>query len=343
MNQRDTDPSLVVQRAGESVVRVLRDGPREGASLPELARLVDVSVPTLRRALRWLREEQGAPVEFSRATGRWSLLDREFTMPLADPSSDDLVAALFAGALLAPHADSRLRKHLDRLVEDLDARVRATPRGLKLRAGSLTASVSASQPVDLSLLDLLLRAVKSAVVRIIYKSPWTNVERDHDFEPWQLRLHDGVAYVRGWSRLADAPRSFRLAHIRSARRLEGEIPRAPVPHARQIWGAGELSSGIDEDRPSVARLLIRGPTARAVAAERWSEAQVDTWLVPEERLERRLPYPSVRELARRILALGEAVEDVEPQELRDEVVRHAAALVGQLRPSQLRSSEPRSS
>ncbi|WP_437281109.1 WYL domain-containing protein [Sorangium sp. So ce375] len=43
----------------------------------------------------------------------------------------------------------------------------------------------------------LLRAVRRSVVEIRYRSPWKEEASTHQFEPWQLWLHDGVLYVRG--------------------------------------------------------------------------------------------------------------------------------------------------
>ena len=91
-----------------------------------------------------------------------------------------------------------------------------------------------------------------------------------------------------------------------------------------------VSFGIDEDRPDTAVLRIRGPLARWIAREKWHPNQVDTWLEPGELLERRVPYRSCRELARRLMTLGDALVSVEPETLHVAVVDLATSVLNSL-------------
>jgi predicted DNA-binding transcriptional regulator YafY len=287
---------------------------------------------TVQRALVWLRDHHDVPLRYDQKTRSWQLTDPSFSLPLSDPTADDLTVALFAGALLAPLADDELKLRVDRLAEEMDDRIRASGRPRRApRPDALTATLTTATLVEPRLLALLLASVGRQVVRIDYESPWRDTEQLYDVEPWQLRIHDGSLYLRGYSRTAGEARTFRAAQILGARVLEGEIPRAKLPPSEEIWGA-DPAFGIDEDRPGTAVLRIQGPLARWIAREKWHPNQLDTWIEPGELLERRVAYRSCRELARRLVTLGDALVAVEPEALCVACVELATSLVENLAP-----------
>jgi len=321
-----------VQRTGHAILRHLKlhkDGARKEDFATHCG--VDgkpVSGPTVQRALDWLRDHCDAPVEYDARSNRWTLSDDVFTLPLFDPAPEDLAAVVFATSLIAPLADSSLNDRLRRLVEDMDARVRERDDAIdtEFRANALTATVTTAATVDPATLRVLIRAASKRGVQLRYSSPWSNSETQHEFEPWQVRVHDGNFYVRGWSRTSERPLTLRVSQVKSIGLLSDDGELQPVPRGQKLWGDGDPAFGIDEDRPGVAKIRVRGATARWIGAERWHEAQRDAWVEPRELLERTVPYRSCREFARRLLSLGEGLESISPPELRDEVMRHAAAL-----------------
>lgn len=322
-------PSRLVQRTGQAIVRYLR-GHRDGATKDELCRRAldegAVSPGTVQRALVWIRDDHDAPLVYDSNTRRWQLTDAQFTLPLTDPTAEDLTAVVLASALLGPIADDELNARLERLVEEMDERIRSKGRGsATIHPHALTATLTTGTVVDPELLATLLAAVGRHVVKIDYASPWRETQRFYEVEPWQLRIHDGALYLRAYSRSSGGPRSFRVAHISSARVVDGTAPSAKIPDRDRIWGL-DPAFGIDEDRPDTAVVRVRGPMARWVALSHWHPEQTDVWIRPGELLERRVPYHSCRELARRLLSLGEAIDSIEPTALRDEVLRHADGL-----------------
>jgi predicted DNA-binding transcriptional regulator YafY len=325
-------PSELVKETARVLLRHLRE--HGGASKEELAKVADVSYPSIQRALTWLRDHCDSPVEFDRTESRWVLRDPHFTLPLTDPDAQDLSAVLFAEALLAPLADEEITARLRRLAEQMDAEIRERGRAPTdaARPGTLVATLTTGSRTDPGILSVLFGAVAKQVVQIRYASPWSRdgSSRVHDVEPWQLRLHDGNMYLRAYSRTHREPRSFRVSQIEGAEAVEGLMPRESVPPPDKIWGDHDPAFGIDEDRPGVAVLRVRGAAARWVHHNVWDPGQQDTWIEDGELLERRMAYRSCRELARRLLSLGEAVEWIEPAELREAVCEHARILAERL-------------
>ncbi len=323
------DSSRTVQQTARTILRFLRDNP-EGATKDVLSKRAGVALVTTQRALKFMREEWDAPLEFNHGSKRWVLLDPKFTLPLTDPDPEDLTAVVFASALLAPVADEELNSRVKRLIEQMDDALEENgPRNkndAKVRPRSVTATVTTGSQVDYRMVSKLLLAIGSGVVRMEYESPWANTRKTYDIEPWQIRIHDGQMYMRAYSRTHGEARSFRVAQVTHARVLPGEVPRETVPPKDDLWGGGP-AYGIDSDRPGVATLRIRGGVARWVARMLWDPGQEDRWIEEGELLERKVPYHSCRELARRLLFHADGLEMIEPEELRREVDSFARGLL----------------
>jgi predicted DNA-binding transcriptional regulator YafY len=328
VDDSEHDVSRLVEQAAHAIIRYLRAHP-EGASKEELqARVLGrrLSPPTIQRAMDWLRDEHDAPIDYEKPSNRWLLKDSLFGLPLGDPTPEDLAAVVFAGALLAPIADEELSGRVQRLIEQMDMRIRrADGAHASPSRAAVISSLTTGTEVDPHLLSTLLRAVGRHVLRIDYRSPWREKEQYYDVEPWQLRFHDGSLYMRGYSRTTSGPRNYRVANVVSARIVPEEQPREPVPAPNEIW-PGHPAFGIDDDRPDTATIRIRGAIARWVARTVWHPEQKDTWIEKGELLERRVPYNSCREFARRLLTLGDGLVSVAPAELRHETHTHALAL-----------------
>ena len=317
----------VVQSAARDVLRLLKEG--DGASSTELAERLALSRETIKRALEWLRD-QGARIEYVARDRALRLEDPTFALPLLDPTLEDLQAAMTAAGLLQALQQERAAARAWALFNELEGRLFAA-RGRPIRRDALRVTQSASFLRDPKWMLTLLRAAGRGVVRVGYRSPWKNVDAQHTFEPWQVGLHDGAMYVRGYSRTRCGARTFNVAHIVELSVVPGERPRVRAPRS-EVWGEEDPRLGIDVDRPGTARLEFRGAVARWVAGARWHVDQTDEWRTEGEQLIRTLPFRSCRELARRLASVADGLVQVEPPELAAELQRllddGAAALRG---------------
>lgn len=317
-------------------LRILRDAPPEGLRAGEIEgkalRVHDKAKwQSLRKARTLLSEQFGIEITVD-GHHRYRLEDPNASLPLVDPTSDDVTAVVMATSLLAPIVDEGLRQHLERLVADIDQayRQRNKKRSPKVpKRAAVASTFSSGQVCNPKILADLALAVGRHPVKINYDKPWENTSKRYVVEPWQLRVHDGGFYLRGFSRHAKEPRNFRVVQIRSCTVQTEDRLREPIPPTDKLWTESP-AYGLDEDRPDTAVIRIKGAYARWVAAERWHPEQKDTWVTKGELLERRLPYLSCRELARRVLTLGDALVSVEPAELAKEVAGHASRMVKRL-------------
>lgn len=312
-------PTDGLRRVAREALRMLHAS--EFVSSTSIVAETQSSPATVKRAMDWLRDE-GAPVTYVEKRRAWTLHGKTFDLPFDEPTNEDLEAVLVAAGVLAGLGQEKAAARARGLFNQLAHRV---PGGATdtLRLGSLRVTLATTRAPDPRHLLLLLGAARRSVVQIASRSPWTRKSDTHEFEPWQVWLHDGVAYVRGYSLTRKSPRTFRLANIVSLFDLKGRVPSQRVPD--NPWDGADPRFGIDEDRPGTAILRVRGAVARWLESLRWHPNQEAVWIERDELLEFRLPYRSCREIARRIATLGDGLVSVEPRELRDELRKIASA------------------
>ena len=332
MSDRDLKPAAI--EAGKVLLRYLRSHPtgstfKELVAAMERAGLKHCSIATARRGLNYLRLYQDAPI-YSEDDDTWVLEDPDFSLPLVDPTEHDLASTIFATAVLSPLAPAETRARLERVVEMMDALVRAGGTAPGQRRRSMTASITTGMPASPEIVARLSRACsEGTVLTLTYYSPWNDARKQHEVEPWQLRVHDGAMYLRAFSRAAQAPRTFKVVQIEQALPVASTVFTGARPPADELWGSHD-GVGMDDDRPDTAVVRIGGPYARWIARERWHTSQRDTWSPDGTVLERRVEYRSCREFARRLLSLGDALLEVAPAALHDEVVAHSKAVLARL-------------
>jgi predicted DNA-binding transcriptional regulator YafY len=305
-----------IQRVARDALRLLREN--EDISLDEIATRCHVSRETTKRAMDWLRE-QGADAVYDATSRAWKLKDKTFALPLLDPTIEDLQAALTAAGLLQALHQNQAAERAWAIFCELEAQLYPT-KGRAIHRESLRVTQAAAPLCDGKWMLALLRAARRQVVRFSYHSPWTDEVVAHIFEPWQVGLHEGALYIRGYSRSRRAPRTFNVAHISILELIQGDKPRTPVPR-KDVWGDADPWLGIDVDRPGIAKVGLRGAIARWVAGVLWHKDQKDRWLEVGEHLERQVPFRSCREFARRLMSVADGIEHLEPPELASELER----------------------
>lgn len=316
MNHSPRGPARVEVEA--RILEYLRAEP-EGISKADLVRRLDSSsAPTIQRVLKSL--ENDGVAERDKRRNKWVLRDPHYRVSLDVPDVDDLQAVLIAEALLGSLADEDLRGRIRSLAEQLDDRIRERGKPSRVVRTAVDVTVTSATRFRTEVLHTLLQAVRKSAVRITQNSPWSG-RSERTVEPWALRLHNSAWYVRAFDRKHGEARTFRLAHIERAVQLpDSGPPTARPPSAEEIWSnAGDPAFGIDRDRPDKARVVMRGQISQWLEHVVWHPSQQDRRLDNGD-LERTLPYSSCREFARTLRAYLDAIVELEPKELKAQVL-----------------------
>jgi predicted DNA-binding transcriptional regulator YafY len=300
----------------------------------ELARELEVSVRTVHRDVEAL-SEAGVPVYADRGPHGGVRLVDGYRTRLTGMTGEE-AEALFLSGLPGPAAElglgtvvasSRL-KVLASLPPELRARATRLVERFHLDAAGW---FQASESVPY--LAMLSEAVwEIRQVRIVYERGDKMVERTVD--PLGIVLKAGVWYLVGST--DGQIRTYRVSRVSSADVLETRFDRPDGFDLVSYWS--ESSAAYERDAPR-AEFTIRIRPDRldrlasvvgdrnVAAAERLSQPDPEGWL----RLRLRIGWPN--EVPGQLLALGEDIEILEPQDLRARVIDLARDVVRRYAPA----------
>lgn len=279
----------------------------------------NTSLPSIQRALDQLRSDDDANLHYDPQTHRWHLTT-PLPLPLEAPAPGDVVAALTAQALAESLGDGDLADRLMKMAEDLDARARtrSSPTDLPPRK-AISCALTLGTRIDAAIFTTILFACRRKQLQIQYASPWTppvDPIPTQIIEPWALRIMAGGIYLRAWSHKSQHAKTYRLAHVESVE-IDPALPTEIPP--TDLWDDAHPAFGIDDDRPDVAVIRLRGGVARHAAKSIWHPSERDRWIGDgHELLERTIAYRSCREFAAHILPYSKGIVSISPRPLFDE-------------------------
>ncbi len=289
-----------------------------------LAEQFEISERTAKRNITFMRDMLGAPLEYVRDKRGYVYSDGGFALPAMHVSQEEMLAVLLARNLLSCCAEGVISDAIGRIGKKLLAET--NPMGLT--AESLDRMFSASwngySPAQAEIFQITAQALlESRVLRCHYHSPLDDHACERLIEPHHLQHYMGTWVLLGWCRQRRDWRKFTLSRI-SEPDLTGECfsPRPQAEWRHHLSGAYGIFQGHEHVQ---VRLLFSPARARWVREQVWHsdqkmEAHPDGFLLLS------LPAADFRELKLRILQYGAEVEVLEPQALREEILREAEAI-----------------
>lgn len=319
----------------------------------ELQDVLKASSPTIKRDIRYMREQLGAPITYSRADGGY----RYSTFESSKTDAPVRTFARRAGSKVGNAPLDFLRKLWYSSTELLV--LKTTVDLLELLACDKTSAIfSELEPLRSRVVSLfslgdtlpreLLRRVK--VVRnnkffvesrafetigcalssrhrakIRYYTPSRDEETDREISPLRLVHYRNRWYVDAYCHRAEELRTFRIENIRRAELL---------PTAARRMGLEAVETALDSGygifhgkEMRWAEIRMTKADADIVLRESWAERQEVS--VVEGEVVLRVPYADSRELVGEILRWGSRVRVTQPLELRRAVQEAAQAVLSQ--------------
>ncbi|HET6629239.1 MAG TPA: WYL domain-containing protein [Woeseiaceae bacterium] len=290
---------------------------------------LEVSRPTVRRDLDYMRDRLNWPIIWDRDRGGYRVDDSataRYELPGLWLSSAEAHALLTMHYLLARLQPRLLAPH----VEPLKTRVEALLETPEQDAGEVMKRVRVLpmgsrriEPVFFQLLAHALLSRRRIVIRHYNRE--RNEESERELSPQRLVHYRDNWYLDAWDHGIDALRTFSVEMIR---RVEvGERRARDVPD-RQL--DEELSAGYGifagKDHRT-AKLRFTPYRARWVQGEIWHSRQKASFDGAYYVLE--VPYSDERELMQDILRYGPDVEVLAPKSLRRKVAERLREAAGQ--------------
>ena len=303
---------------------LLRD--RTRLRFDEMQERLGVSPATLKRDIRYLREQLGAPVQYDAFDRTYQMAgqDRRVRQELPGVwfSEPELCALLVAHRLLS---DIDPQGHLAPRLGELAERVRGL-LGANEAHAELVQRVKLINPGRREVEPACFGPVTHALsqrrrLRLAYFTRSRGAAALRDVSPQRLVYHR-TWYLDAWCHRAQALRRFALDAVESARLLEEEALDVPMPELERLLDGGYGSFSGAPDRWAV--LVFSTHVAQWVEREAWHPMQRARRL-HDGRLELMLPYQDPTELVMDVLRHAEHVEVVGDASLRAAVAARARA------------------
>jgi proteasome accessory factor C len=301
---------------------------REPLSLASLCSALGASQPTVKRLVRFLRDELGVQVDYDREHNGYRL-DRSASTrhAVVGPSYDsrELSALLSAYEVLQQIPPGLFRRETAALRTRLQQLLYKRPTGHGQMRDKIRLTMPQSRRMNEEHFHSVLSALSAAQrLRITYRSRSRDVETNRVVSPQRLTFYRSNWYLAAWCHQQDELRIFSVDRIAAA-----EI--TPVPSrevALDVLDAHlDTAYGIFQGvADQVAELKFSPESSRWVADEQWHPKQrVQT--LGDGSVLLYVPYRSATELLMDILRHGPEVEVLAPASLRSDVIAaHKAAL-----------------
>ena len=282
-----------------------------------IARLEYTGRRTLERDLKFLRDEFGVQIRYSRSNGTYTTEGAQSFLVYLKLSRDE-VSAVAAGLGMAGHFLPHLKDSGDSAWEKFSACV---SRSLLEHGRILAKSTTVSLPVpnvDPSKFENILDAITSkTTLAMDYKSPKRQRSKKYIVSPWGLCFRGHAWYIRLWDHKEKEARSFRISRINDIKTAK-EKYIAPAHgdidvNASYVW---YVESG--EPKYNV-RVRVAKELATAVSETTWHITQTIT-CNDDGTIDFCAKVPNLQEIAWWVLASAPHATVIEPPELRDIVV-----------------------
>jgi len=296
--------------------------------LQQLMEELEVSRPTIKRDLQYMRDRLGAPILYDRErngyiyseTGDEAGGASRYQLPGVWLTSEEMHALLLMRELLE-QLDSRvLADALSPAVRKIEALLgsgKVKQKDIRRRFRLIAAR---HRPVD----DQIFRIVSTAVLQrkrlhLLYFSRSRGEILNRTVSPQRLIWYNSNWYLDAWCHLREDFRSFSLDAVHGARLGGEKADDYPQEVLDARLGAGYGIFAGTPDKTAVLRFRL--PASRWIEREEWHARQR---LIPlpgnEVRLE--VPYSDPRELVQDILRYVPDVVVEAPESLRQLIVKH---------------------
>jgi predicted DNA-binding transcriptional regulator YafY len=298
----------------------------QGDNADGLAKACGMSRRTAFRDLETLREA-GVPLQFDKASSRYSIAGDYFLRPTNFSSTEALAIVSLTndigGGSDLPFfgaARSAALKIQGALSASMRREVQSLARCINIRLNPLD-QLEGSEAVYSQLIESL---AQQRIVRIKYRSltEWKEIETK--LRPYQLLFNRRTWYVIGRSSLHGGPRTFNVGRIASIELLQQKYARPRgFSVERYLGNAWNIMPGPGLDESVVIRFTPM--VANNVAEVIWHKTQRLEWL-DDGSLDFHVRVSGLSEIVWWILGYGDQAEVVRPAKLRKLVAQRAKNL-----------------
>lgn len=282
-----------------------------------LAEELEVCPKTIQRDLAFLRDEQGAPVDYDSLRRGYYYTEDNFDLRAVKISESELFAIFIAERALEQYQGTPLHDRLNQVFDKIAA---ALPDRVSLPAPWIESRISFRQPPPRQLRPRIWETVAKALgqlrtLLITYQTPGKKPQ-PRQVDPYHLMNHRGDWYLVARCHRAGEVRVFAMSRISQA---ELQRTRFEIPAGFDPQQAFASSFGIFQGLETFEVRIRFTPMGAPYARERvWVPGQT----LAENRdgsVDLSFPVNDLREVASWVLSWGPEAKALSPPELVDRV------------------------
>ncbi|MBE0586073.1 MAG: WYL domain-containing protein [Desulfofustis sp.] len=280
-----------------------------------LMREFEISQPTARRDIAYLRDRLLAPLAYDQRKNGFYYEDQSFSLPFVNNSR--IVFLLGMLSRLAEETGLKNLPEIRQLEQRLSAMIGQDYKRLEEIIHCTWIEVEHPDP------DVFKEAIDAIVSRrqleITYESPQKAIT-SRSIAPVKLINYQGRWYLRAWCNRRKEPRTFLLARIKTA-----SISRNELKEHLPIDEHFDTTFGIFIGPVKYhAKILFTGSAAQIVKNQVWHKHQIIQEIDKGIMLE--LPVADDREVIMKILQYGRQAEVLTPLHLRETIAEESKCI-----------------
>ncbi len=281
-----------------------------------LMREFEISLPTARRDIAYLRDRLLAPLEFSQQKNGFYYTDENFNLPYEN--SPRIIFLLGMLNKLAEESGLGDLKEVKQLQKRLGSLVSEDHAHLGENIHCKWIEIEHPDP---AIFDTIVEAIVKKRQLIITYQALSSPQTKRTIEPARLVNYQGRWYLAAWCTMRNDTRLFHVARINSS-----ELGSS---HSAQnaTFSLDELdrSFGIFSGTPAYTAVIsFTGSAADLVKNQYWHRDQLISQ--KKDHVVMSLPVSDDREIMMKILQFGAQAKVLEPAHLVEKIEREAAAM-----------------
>ncbi len=268
----------------------------------------EISLPTARRDIAYLRDRLLAPLEFNSAKNGFYYSDDSFNLPF-----ENSPRIVFLLGILNRLAEETGLSGLPEIQQLENKLISMIPQGNSLITENIQCEWIEVEYPDPSIFDVIIEAiVKKYQLEIIYQSLQMK-KTTRIIEPFKLINYQGRWYLLAWCMLRQDYRIFHLARI-----MHSKLGKKATLEDKTLPETLNHSFGIFKGSPLYdAEILFTGYAANLIRNQFWHKDQKIK--KTKEGIILKLPVRDDREIIMKILQYGSQAQVLQPPQLKEKI------------------------
>jgi len=181
-----------------------------------LARLLETSVSTISRDIKFMQDQLLAPIEYDAYNRGYYFTKKTYRLPASFTSAEDLLALCMARSIFSLYRDTPFYDASRQLLESITTPI-TTEGNNEWLENRISVPPIASAKVKPDIWDVIIAGLKgNRIITFDYKGAWDDEYNRRKVHPYQILFDSGVWYLYGFAEERKATRIFSLSKIKNA-------------------------------------------------------------------------------------------------------------------------------